>query len=188
MARINLLPWREELRRQRQQQFLSFLGVAVLVAGAAMVGVHFFVESVIEHQNSRNAYLQAEITKLDAQIKEIEALDRTKTRLLARMEIIQELQTSRPEIVHLFDELARTLPDGVFLTQVDQQGGKVELKGTAQSNARVSTYMWNLEKSQWLADPDLRVIETSPERGVRTSKFVLNALQARPKSEEEAVQ
>ncbi|NIP72106.1 MAG: PilN domain-containing protein [Gammaproteobacteria bacterium] len=178
MARINLLPWREEQRRQRQQQFFAMLGLAAIAVGAAMGGVHMFVENRIGHQNDRNRFLEREIAKLDQQIKEINELERTKKRLLARMQIIQTLQASRPEIVHLFDELVRTLPEGVYLTSVAQKGSKVTLKGMAQSNARVSTYMWNVEKSEWVANPNLRVIETTEGKSGRVSKFELTAGQA----------
>lgn len=185
MARINLLPWREELRKQRQQQFLALLGVAVIVTGAAMAGVHFYVEHEMDFQRQRNAYLQKEIKQLDEQIKEINALDKTRQRLEARMNIIQQLQTSRPEIVHLFDELARTLPEGVYLNSVQESSNALNIKGTAQSNARVSTYMWNLEKSDWLADPNLQVIETAQKDGTRASKFVLTAKQSHQKTDDE---
>ena len=185
MARINLLPWREELRKQRQQQFMALLGLAVIVTGALMAGVHFYVENRMDFQRERNAYLQREIQQLDEQIKEINALDKTRQRLEARMNIIQQLQTSRPEIVHLFDELARTLPEGIYLTSVQESNSSINIKGTAQSNARVSTYMWNLEKSEWLADPNLQVIETAQKDGGRASQFVLNANQSRPKPADE---
>jgi len=184
MARINLLPWREELRKQRQQQFLVATGLAVAATAAVMAGVHFFVEHQLDFQRQRNAYLQSEIKKLDEQIKEIDALDKTRQRLEARMNIIQQLQTSRPEVVHLFDELVRTLPDGVYLNSVKQENNAVTIEGTAQSNARVSTYMWNLEKSDWLSDPNLMVIETGQESGARVSKFSLRAAQARKQAEE----
>lgn len=181
MARINLLPWREELRKQNQQQFFVFLGLAVILAGAAMVGVHVFVNDAMEFQQQRNAYLEKEIRKLDVQIKEIKALETTRRRLEARIKIIQELQGSRPEFVHLFDELVRTLPEGVYLTKMVQKGAGVTLNGVAQSNARVSNYMWNLDKSGWLADPDLRVIQTKKAGDGRESTFTLHVVQANKK-------
>lgn len=178
MARINLLPWREEQRRQRQQQFFMLLALAAIAVGAAMGGVHMFVENRISYQHDRNRFLEREIAKLDQQIKEINELERTKKRLLARMQIIQTLQASRPEVVHLFDELVRTLPEGAYLTSVQQKGDQVSLKGMAQSNARVSTYMWNVDKSEWLANPNLQVIETAQEGTGRVSRFELTAAQA----------
>ncbi len=177
MARINLLPWREEQRKQRQQQFLVTLVVAVLVTGAAMGGVHFYVDRTIDFQKQRNAYLQKEIKRLDDRIKKIDAIDKTKRLLEARIKIIQDLQSSRPAFVHLFDELVKTLPDGVYLTSANQQGNKITVDGVAQSNARISTYMWNIEKSQWLTNPNLQVIQTAKQGGTRISKFVLTAEQ-----------
>jgi type IV pilus assembly protein PilN len=177
MARINLLPWREERRKQRQQDFFVMLGLSVALAGAVMGAVHFFVDSAIEFQRERNSFLNREIAQLDKQIKEINTLEAMKKRLLARIDIIQQLQSSRPEVVHLVDELARTLPDGVYLTNVVQENKNITLKGMAQSNARVSTYMWNLDKSDWLDNPNLDVIHTSQKAGARTSEFVLRAAQ-----------
>ncbi|MEJ2346870.1 MAG: PilN domain-containing protein [Gammaproteobacteria bacterium] len=181
MARINLLPWREELRKQRRQQFIVVLGLAVVLAGVAMAGVHFFVDGQIQFQRERNAYLDGQIHQLDQQIKEIRSLEATRKRLEARINIIQQLQASRPEFVHLFDELVKTLPDGVYLTKMEEKGSGITLNGIAQSNARVSNYMWNLEKSGWLADPDLRVIKTVDKDGARVSEFVLHVVQSHKK-------
>ena len=122
MAKINLLPWREELRKQRQVDFLIWLAVGVLVSIFVMTGVHFSIEGLIETQGNRNRLIQNEISVLDKKIKEIQALDKTKSKLLARMEVIQRLQSSRPEIVHMFDQLAKTVPEGVYLTQFSQNG------------------------------------------------------------------
>lgn len=179
MAHINLLPWREEQRKQRQQQFFLMLAGAVVLVGAAMGGVHFFVEDRISYQQARNSFLEGEIRRLDRQIEEINELEKTKKRLLARIRIIQTLQASRPEIVHLFDELVRTLPEGVYLTEVNQKGASVNMRGIAQSNARVSSYMWNIENSEWIANPNLEVIETGTQSGSRVSRFVLQAAQSR---------
>lgn len=175
MARINLLPWREELRKEKQKEFLVILGAAVLASATIMTGVHYYFERQMEFQNARNAFLNQEIEKLDKQIKEIETLDATKRRLQARLDIIQQLQASRPEVVHLFDELVRTLPDGVQLTKVQQDKAKIVLNGQAQSNGRISSYMWNIEKSTWLAQPTLDIIQTQN----RHSMFVMRASQAR---------
>ena len=177
MARINLLPWREERRKHKQKEFLLLLGFAVIVTGGAMAGVHSFIAGSIEFQTERNAYLDKEIKKLDQQIKEINQLEAMKKSLIARIEIIQQLQASRPRFVHFADELVRTLPDGVFLTKVVQKGNQITLDGVAQSNARVSNYMWNIDKSKWLSDPNLDVIHTNDKGGERTSQFVLRAAQ-----------
>jgi type IV pilus assembly protein PilN len=187
MARINLLPWREELRKEQQQNFMAVLGAAVVFSGLVMVGVHVFFDTGISNQNSRNTYLKGEIKLLDNKIKEINELESTKRNLQARLDIIQRLQSSRPEIVHLFDELVRTIPDGVFLKKVSQKGGTISLVGIAQSNARISNYMWSLDKSEWLTDPKLSVIQTNEKNGQRNSNFTLDVTQAsKIKAEEEA--
>ncbi len=183
MARINLLPWRDEQRREQQKNFFIVLVIAVSAAAVVMFGVHTYEEDRISHQNKRNDYLKKEIAKLDKQIKEIQLLDATKKRLQARLDIIQRLQASRPEVVHLFDELVTTLPEGVFLTQVTQKGNMIKITGKAQSNARVSSYMWNLDKSEWLAQPKLNVINTKLTGGSRISDFTLDVVQKHQKKE-----
>lgn len=177
MARINLLPWREELRAQQQKDFLVQVALAA-VFGAAIWGLaHMQVAGMIEHQNSRNSYLQAEIKKLDKEIREIDELEKTKANLLARMNVIQELQSNRPMSVHLMDELVRTLPEGVHLNSFQQNDTKLTFKGVAQSNARVSAYMRNIDASDWLANPGLQVIETKKQERARTAEFTLTAQQ-----------
>lgn len=178
MARINLLPWREELRKEQQKNFMAILGAAVVFSGLVMVGVHVFFDVGINNQNGRNTYLKSEIKLLDNKIKEINELESTKRNLQARLDIIQRLQSSRPEIVHLFDELVRTIPDGVFLNKVSQKGRTISLVGIAQSNARISNYMWSLDKSEWLTNPKLSVIQTNEKNGQRNSNFTLDVNQA----------
>jgi len=177
MARINLLPWRDELRREQQQNFLVVLVIAISAAAVVMFGVHTYEADRISYQIKRNEYLSKEIAKLDKQIKEIKKLDATKKRLQARLDIIQRLQASRPEVVHLFDELVKTLPEGVFLTRVTQKGNVIKIVGKAQSNARVSSYMWNLDKSDWLDQPKLNIINTKLSGGSRISDFTLDVTQ-----------
>ncbi|AGS38400.1 MAG: type IV pilus assembly protein PilN [Cycloclasticus pugetii] len=176
MAKINLLPWREELRKQRQVDFLIFLGLGVLVSIFVMAVVHFSIDGLIETQHNRNHFVQNEISVLDKRIKEIQTLDRTKSKLLARMEVIQRLQSSRPEIVHMFDQLAKTVPEGVRLTKFTQSGEKLSIEGSAQSNTRVSAYMRNLEQSPWLKGTDLNVIRS---KGVDANSFTLKVVQAK---------
>ncbi|MGB0237704.1 MAG: PilN domain-containing protein [Cycloclasticus sp.] len=176
MAKINLLPWREELRKQRQVDFLIWLAVGVFVSALVMAGMHFSIEGLIETQNNRNRFIQNEISVLDKKIKEIQALDKTKTKLLARMEVIQRLQSSRPEIVHMFDQLAKTVPEGVYLTKFDQAGKRLTIAGNAQSNTRVSAYMRRLEQSPWLKGTDLNVIRS---RGIDANSFTLKVAQAK---------
>ena len=160
MPRINLLPWREELRQKRKKDFLTGLVGAVLVGGLMVYGSKLTVQGWISNQNDRNQLLKTEIAELDKQIEEISGLETQKNRLLARMEIIDQLQRSRPEAVHLFDELVETLPEGVHLTEVRQSNRRIELKGRAQSSTRVSSLMRNIDDSEWLRDPGLDVVQT----------------------------
>jgi type IV pilus assembly protein PilN len=180
MPRINLLPWREERRREQRREYLTMLG---LTAGAAVLTwalVHAIYASRIEHQQSRNGYLSEQITRLDRQIKEIEALEQERARLIARMKAIESLQASRPVVVHLFDELVTTLPEGVYLTEVRQQGTVVTMHGIAESNARVSNFMRNIEDSKWLRNPRLEVIESADGAKGGDARFILRADQIVP--------
>jgi type IV pilus assembly protein PilN len=167
MARINLLPWRAERRKQRLQEFYSMLGLAAILAGLVSLAIVLYYNAKIDTQNERNTYLQNQITQLDAQIKEIAELDKKKARLLRRKQVIEELQASRSLMVHLFDEMARTITDGAQITTIQQNGSTLSINGRAQSNARVSTYMRNLEASGWMTDPNLSKIEARPgEKGL----------------------
>ncbi|AOH36208.1 PilN domain-containing protein [Luteimonas sp. JM171] len=163
MARINLLPWRAERAAQRQKEFMAMIGLAVLAGAALWFLVNGYYNAQIEGQQARNAFMDQQIAQVDETIKEIEELDRQRARLLARKEVIEELQASRSQMVHLFDALVRTIPDGVMLTTLKQEGDRMTLEGRAQSNARVSTYMRNLEGAGWMANPQLTVIEAQPE-------------------------
>ena len=159
MARINLLPWREERRKQRQQEFYVLLGASAVAAILAVFIGLWYIGSQIDAQNERNEILAREIKALDAQIAEIEELDRQRDRLIARKEIIEQLQATRSQMVHLFDELVRTLPEGVQLNSIKQGGATLTLEGVAQSNARVSAYMRNLDASAWLKQSEIIKIE-----------------------------
>ncbi|WNH53279.1 PilN domain-containing protein [Stenotrophomonas oahuensis] len=159
MARINLLPWRAERRKQRQREFMSMLGFAAIGGVLLSALIWFYYDRQISGQGERNTFLQAEIDKVKAQNEEIERLDRQKDRLLARKRVIEELQAKRSQMVHLFDSLVRTIPEGVVLTAVKQEGDILTLGGRTQSNARVSAYMRNLESSGWMTKPELSVIE-----------------------------
>ena len=185
MARINLLPWREAERKRRQREFLIAGAMAVaftlLLAGL----VHLQIEAWISGQQARNGLLEQEIAKINRQIKEIEELEETKNNLLSRMNIIQQLQESRPEVVRLFDELVFAIPDGVFLTKIEQTGRSVVLEGRAQSNARVSAFMRNVEGSGWIGNPRLLLIEHKDKTGTGLSHFRLTFDQVRPKAEGE---
>lgn len=184
MNRINLLPWREELRKARQKNFLMSLLLALLATAAFMYGWRLLVTSQIDHQQARNSYLKSEIQKLDKQLKEIEALDRTKARILARMQVIQDLQARRPEAVHLMDEMVTVMPAGVYLTSLSQAGYRIELQGKAQSNAQVSALMRNTEGSEWLTDPQLQIVENkSEDKAAGESEFRLVVNQRREDEE-----
>lgn len=182
MPRINLLAWRAELRTKRRNQFFAGLGGAV-AAGGVMIGIASLVMgAIIDNQHTRNELLKAEITALDKRIAEILDLEAKKDSLLSRMEIIERLQRSRPEIVHVFDQLVRTLPDGVSLTSIKQTGAAIEIKGAAESNTRVSALMRNIDKSGWLKEPDLEVVEVKSSGkadapGPRASEFTVIAKQ-----------
>ena len=176
MPQINLLPWRLQQRAQRQREFGLFALGAVLAALAVALFTSWGFSAAIDRQRLRNELLKSEIAELDKQITEILGLETQRQRLLARMEIIGRLQRSRPEVVHVFDQLARTLPDGVYLTSVKQTDKKLELKGVAQSSTRVSTLMRNIEASAWLSDPQLQVVETLKTGGAG-SEFTLFATQ-----------
>jgi len=159
MARINLLPWRAERRTQRQKEFMVMLGLSAVAGVVLWFLVNSYYNAQLDGQNDRNSYLQQQITQVDTQIKEIDELDKKKAKLLARKEVIEQLQANRSQMVHLFDQLVRTIPDGVILTSIKQEGDKLTLEGRSQSNARVSTYMRQLEGSGWMTKPDLSVIE-----------------------------
>ncbi|TWI06205.1 type IV pilus assembly protein PilN [Luteimonas cucumeris] len=159
MSKINLLPWRAERRKQRQQEFFVMLGLSALVAVLLSFFIIGYYNSQISGQNDRNAFLQGEIDKVQKQIDEIKLLDEKKGRLLARKKVIEELQVNRYQMVHLFDSLVRTIPDGVVLTGIKQEGELLTLSGRSQSNARVATYMRNLESSGWMTSPEVNVIE-----------------------------
>lgn len=182
MPRINLLPWRAEQRLKRRNQFFIGVGGAVVAAcGVALIS-NFVMNSIIDNQKARNQILTDEITALDRRIKEIIDLEAKKQRLLARMDIIEQLQRSRPEIVHVFDQLVRTMPDGVNLTAVKQSDQRIEIKGLAESNTRVSALMRNIDKSGWMKDPDLEVVEVKADKrsgveGIKASEFKVFAKQ-----------
>ena len=177
MPRINLLPWREEERKQRQQDFMVALGGSVMAGAAVVALTWFWFVQMIDAQQDRNQRLEAEIAELEKSITEIDGLERQKERLLARMEIIEQLQRSRPEIVHLFDEISRTMPEGVYLNGMAQQGRSVELKGVAQSSTRVSALMRQTDNSEWLTDPSVTKVETTDVGPARQAEFVVNLKQ-----------
>ncbi len=187
MPKINLLPWRDELRKRREKEFIVTAVIAALMMGGVVLGVHLHYESRIAYQNQRNTFIETEITALDKKLKEIENLKKERDRLIARTKVIQDLQAGRPEIVHVFDELVTTLPDGVYYTKVAQKGRGLNLHGVAQSNARVSSLMRSLSTSTWFENPSLVEITADLQKGraVRLSKFKLNVSQATKKKQDE---
>jgi type IV pilus assembly protein PilN len=176
MPRINLLPWREQLRRERKIAFFVSLGIAAGVAAVVAFAAYLLLGSMIDGQDQRNERLRGEIKVLDKQIEEINDLESQKQRFIARMQIIEKLQRSRPEVVHLFDELVKAMPDGTYLTSIKQTSTKLKLEGVAQSSTRVSTLMRNIASSQWLRNPELEVVESAKDNS-GGSRFVLDAAQ-----------
>ena len=181
MPHINLLPWREELRNAKQRQFNISLAGAGIVTCLAVVFVHIQMTSMISSQNQRNQYLQNTIKKVEKEIEEIKTLKRDKKRLLARMEVIQKLQSSRPEIVHLFEEIANATPKGVFLLDTARTGTKLNITGVADSNDSVSAFMRNLDASAWLTSPKLSIIDSAKKEFPGSSWFKLEVTQTTPK-------
>ncbi len=180
MTRINLLPWREELRQEQKKQFLVMAVMTCVLAVAIVLLIHFQMGRKIDYQLSRNLFLTNEIVKLDEEIKEISELQKVRRSLIERMEVIQDLQGSRPSIVHLFTEIVSTVPNGVYLETLSQTGGNLLINGEAESNARVSTYMRNLSASEWLKEPNLTVIEIEDKTVNRISTFTLTVKQTSP--------
>src|SRR5210317_2247895 len=185
MPRINLLPWREEERKKRQRDFGVALAGGVVAAVSVVLLTMLAFSQMISNQESRNQRLENEIAELQKSITEIDSLERQKERLLARMEIIEQLQKSRPEIVHLFDEIVRQLPEGVYLIGLKQTGARVEIRGVAQSSTRVSALMRQIDASDWLADPEVERVETKQSGASRQSEFVVYLKQMRKDSDME---
>lgn len=173
MTSINLLPWREIRRKEQQRQFFSVAAGAAVLMALIVFYIHIHVGGMIDLQSMRNKFLEEEIAKVEAKIVEIKTIEAKKAQLLARMNIIQQLQTRRPAIVHVFDELVKAVPSGMYLTNVSQQGRQLVIEGAAQSNARVSAFMRNLDASDWFTNPRLEVIEADSKDLARTSHFKL---------------
>jgi type IV pilus assembly protein PilN len=176
MPRINLLPWRDQQRKERKLAFFVALGAATGAAALATFAAYLLFGSMIDAQEQRNARLRTEIKVLDKQIEEINDLEQQKQRFISRMQVIDKLQRSRPEVVHVLDELVKAMPDGTYLTAVTQTDRRLKLEGVAQSSTRVSTLMRNIAASQWLRDPELEIVETQKDNGLGSS-FVLYANQ-----------
>ena len=174
MAQINLLPWREELRKEQQRQFLTIMGLSAVLMGMIVLAVHIQIAGMLNNQQSRNDFLKKEISRVEKQIKEIDSLAQEKKSLLARMEVIETLQRNRPEVVHLFDEIVKVMPEGTYLNRMRQSGKALVLDGAAQSNARVSALMRNIDGSPWLSNPKLQIIKKQGAAADERS-FILQA-------------
>ena len=184
MTRINLLPWRETHRLETNNEFYVVMALCMCLAGAVGFGGYKYAEDKVNFQNQRNDRLNSEIAMLQEELKEIKELEETKNNLLARMEIIQQLQGQRPQIVHTFHEIASRLPDGIFLNAMKQSGTtELVLEGKAESNARVSALMRRMDRSDYFKSPRLEVIQTDKDDGI--SSFKLNLVQDRPNSDTE---
>jgi type IV pilus assembly protein PilN len=180
MTRINLLPWREELREEKQKEFLQFVALVVIVA-AGIVGIFGqYVNAEIEDQQARNAYIRGEIAVLDDRISEIRDLQQRRQELLSRMQVIQDLQGNRPVIVRIFDQLVRTLSKGIFYNQLAVAGNQVTVTGVAESNNRISELMRNLNASEWFTNPNLRGLREAADFGDQASTFDLGFQQTLP--------
>lgn len=180
MAHINLLPWREALNKERKRQFAVMAAGSALFSVLVLVYAHIHVNNMITGQEARNKFLEGTIETVEKQIKEIETLEADKQNLLARMKIIQTLQGSRPEIVHLFQEMAQIMPEGVYLTQVNVTGPNIKVEGVAESNANVSALMRNIDTAAWMSKPVLDVIDSSKSEYAGMSWFGLRVSQSRP--------
>lgn len=185
MANINLLPWREELRREKKREFLGYLVVTLLTGVVAVVFWVFLVNQRIDTQQARNALLSKEIAALDEKVKEINELKKRREQVLARMRVIQELQGNRPDVVRVFDEVVRVLPEGVYLETLSRQGGNISVAGYAESNNRIAALMRAVESSYKFEEPNLTKVIADRRLGEQGNRFDLRIKVAKPKMEGE---
>lgn len=183
--RINLLPWREELREEKKKEFLNILVGVLLLAGAIIGGIDRFYNRSIDQQTARNNFLKKEIGVLEERIDEIKLLQQKRAELLSRMQVIQELQGNRPIIVRVFDELARQLAPRVFFTTLEMKGAQLAIYGIAESNNRISNQLRNFSESEWFEKPNVTAINADENFGPQASQFELTVGQTTPKKEEE---
>lgn len=183
---INLLPWREELRKQQQQEFVVLLVLAAVLGAAVWFAWSWTVNSRISEQQNRISYIEKELAQLDDQISEIKELEERRSELVERMQVIQDLQGNRPTIVYLFDQLARTLPDGVHYNKISRKSGVFSISGIAESNNRISRLMRNLEESSWFENPNLQTVTAAgDEENQEANKFSLTVREGSPRSNED---
>lgn len=185
MTKINLLPWREERRQQLTKEFYILLGISAVLALLIFGLAYYYFDKSIEYQNQRNQFLNKEIKVLDEKIAEIKKLEAQKANLIARQEVIEELQASRTQMVHLFDELVKSIPNGVFLEKITQQGNAISLEGYSQSHSRVSDYMRRLELSAWFSGVELDYIKADDTLVSHEQKFKLSVKLVNPNKKDE---
>lgn len=183
MAKINLLPWRDEYRREKQQEFLGVLAAVGVITALAVYLWISAINGAIDSQEQRNKLLTQEIQALEQHVKEIDQLKKRRAELLARMKVIQGLQGERPVIVRYFDELVRAVPEGVYLRTLKRSGDKIDVTGITESNVRVSAFMRNLDASEWFANPNLRSVKSAPQYGDQASEFTMSFATTKPKDE-----
>ncbi len=184
MANINLLPWREELRQEKQRQFLSVLGLVAILGVVFMLGAYKIYSDKLDGQRERNDYLTKQIRELDSKIKEIETLEKERRELVDRMNLIQDLQKSRPQVVHLFDEMVTSVPEGVNLSLIKRTKDTLTFDGVAESGPRVSNFLRNIEISKWIKRGDLKEINDDKDSGANRKTFVLESKVSSPSEEE----
>lgn len=185
MAKINLRPWREELRAEKQRQFVVMLFGAVIIAAGLVFLWQANVQAQISHQESRNNYIENAMRDLEEQIAEIEDLRERREELLSRMQVIQDLQGQRPVIVRAFDELVRAVPDGLFLQEIEKSGDTLSITGMAESNSRISSFMRNFERSDWFSEPNLTNVSAADQRRAGFSQFNMSVEQVVPGADDE---
>lgn len=173
MAQINLLSWREELRSEKKKEFIAQLIIVCVIVGICCFIWIQSVQAAIEYQQQRNQILQSEISLLDKQVAEIKDLKKRRQELISRMKVIQDLEGKRSIIVHYFDELAKAIPDGVFLTSLERSNNTFSLTGISESNQRISTFMRRVDESTWFSNPNLKSVVASPANGEQAGVFVM---------------
>ncbi len=174
MARINLLPWRETLKKEREKRFYIVAAITAIITAGIIATVHMEINNLITYQNTRNLYLTQQIKSVEKEITAIKIMEEEKSNLLNRMEVIQQLQKSRPEIVYLFETIVATMPVGVQLLKLSHEENNLHIEGIAESNSRISSYMRNIDKSRWLQDAELIVIDADTKGYPNHSWFSLN--------------
>ncbi len=180
MAQINLLPWRDERRQELKQEFVAILGLMVGLGAVLVFLADLVLSGQIDNQRSRNAYLERNIEVLDREVAEIQDLQRKRTQLLDRMQVIQELQGNRPVIVRILDQVVRTVPDGIFYTSLQAAGNVISIEGISESNNRVSSLMRRLDSSAWFSNPNLTGVSAEPNFGTQANKFQMSFKVAAP--------